>query len=35
MVRDTVEVGPNGFIVLRFKADNPGCGFSIVMLIGI
>lgn len=27
MVRDTVEVGPNGFIVLRFKADNPGVWF--------
>lgn len=27
MVRDTVQVLPNGFIVLRFKADNPGVWF--------
>ncbi|CCE85919.1 Piso0_005559 [Millerozyma farinosa CBS 7064] len=24
LIRDTVMVNPNGFIVLRFKADNPG-----------
>lgn len=27
MVRDTVHANPNGFIVLRFKADNPGVWF--------
>lgn len=27
MMRDTVMVNPNGFIVLRFKADNPGVWF--------
>lgn len=27
MVRDTVMVNPNGFIVLRFKAENPGVWF--------
>lgn len=27
MIRDTVMVNPNGFIVLRFKADNPGVWF--------
>lgn len=25
--RDTVSVNPNGFIVIRFKADNPGVWF--------
>ena len=24
MRRDTVQVKPNGFIILRFRADNPG-----------
>ncbi|KAI5968006.1 hypothetical protein CANMA_002774 [Candida margitis] len=27
MIRDTVEVNPNGYFVLRFKADNPGVWF--------
>lgn len=27
MVRDTVMVNPNGFVVLRFKAENPGVWF--------
>ncbi|ODV81588.1 iron transport multicopper oxidase FET3 precursor [Suhomyces tanzawaensis NRRL Y-17324] len=27
MVRDTVQVEANGFVVLRFKADNPGVWF--------
>ena len=27
MIRDTVMVNPNGFIVLRFKANNPGVWF--------
>ncbi|KAG2734846.1 hypothetical protein G9P44_002852 [Scheffersomyces stipitis] len=27
MIRDTVQVHPNGFFVLRFKADNPGVWF--------
>lgn len=27
MMRDTVEVQPNGFIVIRFKANNPGVWF--------
>ncbi|RCK65257.1 Iron transport multicopper oxidase FET3 [Candida viswanathii] len=27
MMRDTVEVQPNGFIVLRFRANNPGVWF--------
>ncbi|KAI5956462.1 hypothetical protein KGF54_000937 [Candida jiufengensis] len=27
MIRDTVEVKPNGYFVLRFKADNPGVWF--------
>ncbi|KAK6462931.1 Cupredoxin [Scheffersomyces coipomensis] len=27
MIRDTVQVNPNGYIVLRFKADNPGVWF--------
>lgn len=27
MRRDTIQVNPNGFIVLRFKADNPGVWF--------
>ncbi|EGW31943.1 uncharacterized protein SPAPADRAFT_66625 [Spathaspora passalidarum NRRL Y-27907] len=27
MVRDTVLVDPNGFLVIRFKADNPGVWF--------
>lgn len=27
MVRDTVMVNPNGFIVIRFKANNPGVWF--------
>jgi len=24
MRRDTVQVKPNGFLILRFRADNPG-----------
>ena len=24
MRRDTVQVKPNGFVILRFRADNPG-----------
>lgn len=27
LMRDTVNVEPNGFVVLRFKADNPGVWF--------
>jgi iron transport multicopper oxidase len=27
MIRDTAQVNANGFIVLRFKADNPGVWF--------
>lgn len=27
LVRDTVQVNPNGFVVLRFKANNPGVWF--------
>lgn len=27
LIRDTVNVEPNGYIVLRFKADNPGVWF--------
>ncbi|KAF5209073.1 ferroxidase fet3 [Clavispora lusitaniae] len=27
MVRDTVSVNPNGFLVIRFKAENPGVWF--------
>lgn len=27
MMRDTVMVNPNGFVVIRFKADNPGVWF--------
>lgn len=27
MVRDTVHANPNGYFVLRFKADNPGVWF--------
>jgi len=27
MMRDTVNLEPNGYIVLRFKADNPGVWF--------
>lgn len=27
MIRDTVLVNPNGFIVIRFKANNPGVWF--------
>jgi iron transport multicopper oxidase len=22
--RDTIQVKPNGFVILRFRADNPG-----------
>jgi iron transport multicopper oxidase len=24
MRRDTIQVKPNGFVILRFRADNPG-----------
>lgn len=27
MRRDTIEVNPNGFIIIRFQADNPGVWF--------
>jgi iron transport multicopper oxidase len=27
MIRDTIEVNANGFIIIRFKSDNPGVWF--------
>ena len=34
MSRDTVYVKPQSYIVMRFKADNPGVWFSIAILNG-